>query len=118
MKYTLTNPTLPEIQAAVREANAAANPPRARERLVSLSLGVARRALAEPTGVIQHDGGGVANSYGYAAGVSVVGIAWHLDGATRRVVVAGERSKTFGRHVTPIFGARATGWSVCQAQRD
>lgn len=66
----------------------------------------------------QVDGGGVANSYGYLASTTRLGIAWWTDASGRRHVrVAIDRHGISGRHVSCVLGNARTMDTCHPAQR-
>jgi hypothetical protein len=116
----LVNPTAAEIAAAISAANAAANPPRCSARLCRLP-DLAQRILAEPAGVVEDDGGAVANSYGYRCETSWVLAAWwtHPSGDLHVRITGG---RTDCRHASHGAGngcaaLGVTGWVAVYPDR-
>jgi hypothetical protein len=103
---TAWNPTRDEIEAMIAKAEQTNG--RYRERTATFPADLADRIEAEPDGLIQVDGGGVANKYGYSTRSTVLGAAWGIwpDG-TKVVRIEGAQYRCCGRHVTPIWTARA-----------
>lgn len=93
-------PASAHLDRAVSEANRGL---RART-VAGLSARQVAEKLQTPSGVWEKDGGGVASSYGYAANVAAVGMAWFTDAnGVRHVRVIGTRKQTQSAHVPTVF---------------
>ena len=109
MTETIVKPTrkiLTEKFAALLEAANAGG----RARTIDLDpAALADQVMRKKAGLIEHDGGGVANSYGYRAESSAIGIAWSTRADRVKVVrMAGARVGCSGRHVTSMnLGTRS-----------
>lgn len=86
------NPSVGQLEEAVRTATETANSG-ARARLARLlAADDIRRVLAEPMGWMQADGGGVPNSYNNPASTSCVSVVWFTDHrGNKHVRVRGRR---------------------------
>lgn len=86
----LTNPTRTRLDKAICDALAAANK-RARARVVTRNAVDSEAVFRYPYGVIVVDGGGIANSYNYAASTTVLTLAWCRRGRKKIVRVEAGR---------------------------
>jgi hypothetical protein len=107
MDLVVIDPTEQELLKLVEEASEFAN------------KGARKRKAKEPpiaevfkteSGRSETTGGGVANSYGYPAESSRIGVAWWTDSnGQKHVRVVGDRVRVSSRHITSVFGQYAQG---------
>lgn len=110
MTETITKPTrkqLTALFAAARDAADAGGRARTLVRFDPAEL--ADRVMKRKAGLYEQDGGGVANSYGYRAESSAIGVVWYTRPDRVKVVrVSAARVGCSGRHVSSMnLGARA-----------
>jgi len=112
MDKVIVNPTAEQLRDLFHAATVEANG-RARTRTIDTnSITCDFRCMnvgGSPSGARETNGGGVANSYGYAAETSVLEYAWFTDAAgAKHVRVVSARVRVSGRHVSTILPGTRT----------